>query len=52
MDLLQEIIHESTLAPMSNPGNSTFVAPIIIGFPAIAPAPQKRKTATTLKLKI
>jgi nitroreductase len=47
----RELTNPAPLEQIGVPENHTIVAPIIIGFPAIVPAPPNRKTATTLKLK-
>ena len=50
VNFARELTNPALLEQIGVPKNHTIVAPIIIGYPAIVPAPPKRKTATILKI--
>ena len=50
INFARELTNPALLEQIGVPEKHTIVAPIIIGHPAIEPAPPKRKTATLLKI--
>ena len=50
VNFARELTNPALLEQVGIPDDHTIVAPIIIGYPAIVPAPSRRKTATILKI--
>jgi nitroreductase len=50
INFARELSNPALLEQIGVPENHTIVAPIIIGYPAIVPAPPKRKTVTILRI--
>jgi nitroreductase len=50
INFARELTDSALLEQIGIPEKHTIVAPIIIGYPAIEPAPPKRKAATILKI--
>lgn len=50
INFARELTNPALLDQIGVPENHTIVAPIIVGYPAIAPPPPKRKTAPIIKI--